>query len=116
MTVMMDVDLIAPIPKLIDRHAKSRPEQIAYSDSVRSVTFAQMAENTAAIAANLAKAGLREGDRLAIYLPNGVDSIEVCFAGLRAGAVIVPISYDAAEAEISYRLTDADCSFIVTTA
>jgi acyl-CoA synthetase (AMP-forming)/AMP-acid ligase II len=113
---MMDVDLIAPIPRLMNRHVKNRPEQIAYSDSVRSVTYRQLADNTAAIAVNLTKAGLRERDRLAICLPNGVDSIEACFAGLRAGAVIVPISYDAAEGEISYRLTDADCSFIVTTA
>ena len=56
------------------------------------------------IAANLANAGVREGDRIAIYLPNGVDWIEACFAGLRAGAVIVPISYDAAEGEISVSL------------
>jgi len=113
---MMHVDLIAPIASLLDRHAKARPEQTAYSDSVRSITYGQLAKSTAAIAANLTKTSLREGDRLAIYLPNGVDSIEACFAGLRAGAVIVPISYDAAEGEISYRLADADCSAIVTTA
>jgi long-chain acyl-CoA synthetase len=113
---MMDVNLIAPIATLLGRHAKARAEQVAYSDSVRSITYAQLANSTAAIAANLTKAGVREGDRLAIYLPNGVDSIEACFAGIRAGAVIVPISYDAAEGEITYRLADADCSAIVTTA
>ena len=58
---------------------------------------------------------MREGDRVAIYLPNGVDWIEACFAGLRSGAVIVPISYDAAEAEIAYRLSDADCRTVITT-
>jgi acyl-CoA synthetase (AMP-forming)/AMP-acid ligase II len=67
------------------------------------------------MAGALSKMGLREGDRIAIYLPNGVDWIEACFAGLRAGAVIVPISYDAAEAEIAYRLSDADCGLVVTT-
>jgi long-chain acyl-CoA synthetase len=45
-----------------------------------------------------------------------VDWIETCFAALRAGAVVVPISFDAAEGEISYRLTDADCSLVVTAA
>jgi long-chain acyl-CoA synthetase len=113
---MMDVDLIAPIAKLMDRHAKTRPEQVAYSDSVRSITYRQLADSTAAIAANLTKTGLHEGDRLAIYLPNGVDWIEACFAALRAGLVIVPISYDAAEGEITYRLADADCSAVITTA
>jgi long-chain acyl-CoA synthetase len=112
---MLHIDLIAPIAKLLDRHSKERPEQVAYSDSSRSITYAQLAKNTAAIAANLAKAGVREGDRIAIYLPNGVDWIEACLAGLRAGAMIVPISFDAVEGEISYRLMDASCRTVVTT-
>jgi long-chain acyl-CoA synthetase len=62
---MLHVDLIASIAKLLDRHAKERPEQVAYWDSSRSITYAQLARNTAAIAANLAKAGVREGDRIA---------------------------------------------------
>jgi acyl-CoA synthetase (AMP-forming)/AMP-acid ligase II len=57
---------------------------------------------------------VREGDKVAIYLPNGVDWVETCLAGLRAGAVLVPISYDAAEGEIGYRLTDAGCVAVVT--
>lgn len=113
---MLHVDLIAPIATLIDRHAKRRPEQVAYWDETRSVTYAQLAERTASIAVNLTRAGLKQGDRLAIYLPNGVDWIETCFAALRAGAVVVPISFDAAEGEISYRLTDADCNLVVTAA
>src|SRR5438067_9179304 len=112
---MLQLDLIAPVAKHLDRHAKDRPEQVAYWDSSRSITYAQLAKNTAAIAANLAKAGVREGDRIAIYLPNGVDWIEACFAGLRAGAVIVPISFDAVEGELSYRLMDASCGAVVTT-
>ncbi len=112
---MLHVDLIAPIGKLLDRHAEERPEQVAYWDSSRAISYAQLASNTAAIAANLAKAGVREGDRIAIYLPNGVDWIEAGLAGLRAGAVVVPISFDAAEGEISYRLTDANCGTVITT-
>ncbi|RXH41538.1 class I adenylate-forming enzyme family protein [Bradyrhizobium zhanjiangense] len=113
---MLHVDLIAPIATLFDRHAKQRPDKVAYWDSSRSVTYAELARRTASIAVNLTKAGLREGDRVAIYLPNCVDWIEACFAALRAGAVVVPISFDAAEGEISYRLTDAGCSLVITAA
>jgi acyl-CoA synthetase (AMP-forming)/AMP-acid ligase II len=113
---MLHVDLIAPVATLLERHAGRSPDQVAYWDSSRSVTYADLAGRTASIAANLTKAGLRDGDKIAIYLPNGVDWIEACFAALRAGAVVVPISYDAAEGEISYRLTDAGCGFVVTTA
>jgi acyl-coenzyme A synthetase/AMP-(fatty) acid ligase len=111
---MLHADLIAPIPTLLDRHSKERPQQVAYWDGSRSITYAQLASTTASIAANLAKAGVREGDKVAIYLPNGVDWVETCLAGLRAGAVLVPISYDAAEGEISYRLADAGCVAVVT--
>ena len=113
---MLHVDLIAPIATLLNCHARQRPEQAAYSDSSRSVTYAGLAERTASIAANMAKAGLQQGDRVALYLPNGVDWIEACLGALRAGAVVVPISFDAAEGEISYRLTDAGCSLIITAA
>ena len=113
---MLHAELIAPIPELLERHRKARPDKIAYWDARRSVTYSQLASRTAAIAGAMAEQGVREGDRIAIYLPNSVDWVEVCLAGLRCGALIVPISYDAAEAEISYRLSDADCRTVFTTA
>jgi long-chain acyl-CoA synthetase len=112
---MLQTGLIAPVSELIERHRQARPDKVAYWDAVRSVTYSQLASRTASIAAGLSANGVREGDRIAIYLPNGVDWIEACLAGLRAGAVIVPISYDAAEAEIAYRLSDADCRTVITT-
>jgi len=112
---MLHTDLIAPISELLQRHGKERSDKVAYWDARRSLTYGGLARRTASMAVALSKRGVREGDRIAIYLPNGVDWIEACFAGLRAGAVIVPISYDAAEAEIAYRLLDADCGLVVTT-
>jgi long-chain acyl-CoA synthetase len=112
---MLHTGLIAPVSELLERHRNERPDKVAYWDAARSVTYSQLASRTASIAAGLSGKGVRQGDRIAIYLPNGVDWIEACFAGLRAGAVLVPISYDAAEAEIAYRLADADCRTVITT-
>ena len=112
---MLQTELIAPVSELLERHKRERPDKVAYWDATRSVTYAQLAARTSSIAGALSEKGLREGDRIAIYLPNGVDWIEACLAGLRGGAVIVPISYDAAEAEIAYRLSDADCGLVITT-
>jgi long-chain acyl-CoA synthetase len=113
---MLHAELIAPIPELLERHRKARPGKVAYWDAARSVTYSQLATRTASIADSLTAKGVREGDRIAIYLPNSVDWVEICLAGLRCGAMIVPISYDAAEAEIAYRLSDADCRIVFTTA
>jgi long-chain acyl-CoA synthetase len=112
---MLHTELIAPVSELLERHRQERPDKVAYWDAARSITYSQLASRTASIAAGFSRNGVREGDRIAIYLPNGVDWIEACFAGLRAGAVMVPISYDAAEAEIAYRLSDADCGTVITT-
>ena len=113
---MLHTELIASVPELLERHAAARPEKVAYWDTTRSVTYRELAHRTAAVATSLTKMGVREGDKIALLLPNGVDWIEACFACLRAGAVVVPISHDAAENEISYRLEDASCRVVFTTA
>ena len=61
---MMHVDLIAPIGRLLAQHAEERPKKVAYRDSLRSITYGQLARSTSSIAANLTKAGIREGDRI----------------------------------------------------
>jgi acyl-CoA synthetase (AMP-forming)/AMP-acid ligase II len=113
---MLHADLIAPIPELLKRHASERGGKVAYRDAHSSVTYAQLAERTGRLAGHLADLGLVAGDTVAILLPNSTQWIETCFAIARAGAISVPISYDASEPEIAYRLEDANCRAIVTTA
>jgi len=52
---------------------------------------------------------------VAIFLPSSVDWVESCLAIVRAGAVAVPISYEATEHEIAYRIEDAGCKALITT-
>jgi long-chain acyl-CoA synthetase len=112
---MLHTDLIAPIPELLRRHAAARGDKIAYRDAQTSVTYAALLERTGKLAGHLADHGIAPGDTVAIMLPNSVPWVESCFAIARAGAVSVPISYDSTEAEISYRLADANCKAVITT-
>ena len=113
---MLHTDLIAPIPELLRRHATARGDKIAYRDAQMSVTYAGLLERTSKLAGHLADTGIAPGDTVAIMLPNSVPWVESCFAIARAGAVSVPISYDSTETEISYRLADANCKAVITTA
>jgi acyl-CoA synthetase (AMP-forming)/AMP-acid ligase II len=70
---MLHTGLIAPVSVLLERHRMQRPDKVAYWDAVRSVTYSQLADRTASIAAGLSVQGVREGDRIALYLQNGVD-------------------------------------------
>jgi len=113
---MLHSDLIAPIPELLRRHAEARGNKVAYRDAHGGVTYAQLDERTGRLGGHLVDLGLARGDTVAILLPNSVQWVEACYAIARAGAVSVPISYDATEPEIAYRLSDANCRAIVTAA
>src|ERR1700732_4978057 len=95
---MLHSELIPPVSELLERHRQERPDKVAYWDAARSVTYSQLASRTASIAAGFSRNGVREGDRIAVYLPNGVDWIEACFAGLRAGGGVLPVRHAAAGA------------------
>ena len=112
---MLHTDLIAPIPELLRRHATARGGKCAYRDAHSAVTYAELFDRTGKLAGHLADAGITPGDTIAIMLPNSVAWVESSFAITRAGAIGVPISYEASEAEIAYRLTDADCKGVITT-
>ena len=113
---MLHTDLIAPIPELLRRHAAARGGKIAYRDAGASVTYAELLDRTGKLAGHLADRGIATGDTVAIMLPNSVCWVESCLAIARAGAISVPISYDATEPEIAYRLADAGCKAVFTSA
>jgi rifamycin polyketide synthase module 1/2/3 len=106
---MIRAELIAPIGDLIGRQASQRPAAVAFVDRTRSVTYGELADRTARLAAHLEAAGVRPGQSVALFLPHGVAWVEACFAVLRASAVAVPVSVDATDNEIAYRLSDAGC-------
>ncbi len=113
---MLRTDLIAPLTELLRRHAAARGGKCAYRDATTSVSYAELYERTAKLAGHLADNSIGADDTVAIFLPNSVPWVESALAIARAGAVSVPISYDSTETEISYRLVDANCKAVITTA
>src|ERR1700675_1354029 len=113
---MLHTDLIAPIAELLRHHAAARGGKVAYRDAQTAVTYGELNEHTGKLAGHLADNGIAANDTVAIMLPNSVPWVESCLAIARAGAIGVPISYDSTEAEIAYRLADAGCKAVFTTA
>jgi long-chain acyl-CoA synthetase len=113
---VLRTDLIAPVAELLRRHAAARGGKCAFRDAQTSVTYAELLERTGGLAGHLADHGIAAGETVAIMLPNSVQWIESCLAIARAGAISVPISYESTETEIGYRLADANCRAVFTTA
>jgi long-chain acyl-CoA synthetase len=112
---MLRTDLIAPIGELLRRQADARATKTAFADARRAVTYGDLMRRTGNLAGHLADLGIGPGESVALLLPNCVEWVEACFAVSRAGAVGVPIGYEATQAEILYRLGDAGCRGVITT-
>jgi len=110
---MIHFELIAPVGEILQRNARLYPEKLAFEDKRRSVSYFQLDAETERLASRLVALGLQKGQTVAIFLPNSVNWVVACLATVRAGGVAVPISVESTEAELSYRITDADCAFVL---
>lgn len=77
------------------------------------LTAAELEQRTARLASGLLAAGLEEGDRLAVLLPNGIEGVLCCLAGFRLGLVVVPLDYQYHALQIGYALGHSGAVMLV---
>jgi acyl-CoA synthetase len=85
---------------LLRRHAAERPDDFALRDGTRRLTWNALIEMVDAIAADLDGAGLKRGERVAVWLPNRIEVVAVFLACSRQGYVCNPslhLNYTVAE-------------------
>lgn len=77
----------------LDHWADARGEQVyAVFEDGREWTYAEVHSRTVKLAAALASLGVAQGDHVAMWLPNGSDSMIAFFAINYLGAVYVPMN------------------------
>ena len=110
---MIHFELIAPVGEILRRNARLYSGKMAFEDRRRSVSHDALDRETSELASRLVALGLRKGEAVAIFLPNSVNWVVACLAVVRAGGIAVPVSIEATEAEIAYRIDDAGCTFLI---
>jgi acyl-CoA synthetase (AMP-forming)/AMP-acid ligase II len=75
----------------------------------RTITHAALEARLDRVAAMLAAAGLRPGDRLAMAVTNRTEFVEVMFGAMRAGIVPVPLNTKLGPDVLDYVMRDAGC-------
>ena len=83
--------------------ARTAPDAAALIDGETGAVTTRAALLTRAhdLSAQLASAGMSEGDALALQLPNSVDFVAAFIAALQLRLVVVPIDRDASESEVA---------------
>jgi acyl-CoA synthetase len=75
---------------LLAQHAARRPAAFAVRDGVRRLTYAALLAMVDAVAGELHAAGLKRGERVAVWLPSRVEAVAVFLACSRNGYVCNP--------------------------
>jgi long-chain acyl-CoA synthetase len=114
--VATDIDL-EPYPSLaalLEQAAASFGDKIAFHQLGVDLTYRQLDENSARLAAYFQKdLGLQPGDRIALMLPNCLQHPIALFAALRAGLTVVNVNPLYTAPELTHLIKDSGARAIV---
>jgi long-chain acyl-CoA synthetase len=114
---------LAPAWWILERNLDRHPERVAvrYLDSDtlverETMTYAELAARSRALAAGLQRLGVGHGARVALCLPNSPALITSFYGTWLAGATVVPINPLAKDAELRQQLGDAHATLLIAAA
>ena len=91
----------------LGRASRYYPERVALAPDGTRLTFRELDDRVADVAAALSRLGFETGDRLALLLPNGPEYIELVYACSWLGVIAVPLNTRLSAVEIDRILADA---------
>lgn len=100
------------ISNLLARGARKYPKNIAVISMGKETTYEQLENLVNRVANKLIDAGIKKGDKIAIFMPNVLEFVTMYFAIQRVGAVVVPINAKFVKKEIEYVLEHSDAKAI----
>ena len=97
-----------------EKNAKELSNTVALQYNDETYTYAGLNKKANQLAHFLQRKGIGKKDKVALYFKRGSEYVISVLAVLKTGAAFIPIASDQATDRISYMLTDADCSLLLT--
>jgi acyl-CoA synthetase (AMP-forming)/AMP-acid ligase II len=98
--------------QVLSVNAKKFPRTVALKDQKRSFTFPETNRRVNRLAHALLSVGLKKGDKVAVFLENSIEIVEVYLATAKVGLVIVPINFRLLCGEVEYIVDNSDAKAI----
>lgn len=118
--------MTVPIPALegrgmtmsdqLARHARTTPDATALRFEGTGRSYGELDERVTRLARALQQRGVGTGDRIAVLALNGMETWEAYLAGVRLGAIVVPVNFRLVADEVAYVLTDSGAVALVVDA
>ncbi|MBL7070079.1 MAG: long-chain fatty acid--CoA ligase [Candidatus Omnitrophica bacterium] len=102
------------LQEILRKTAKDHPQNTVIVFGRKKITYQQLDEITDQIAAGLIELGLKQGERIALFLDNCPEFIISYYAILKAGGVVVPINYMFKMEEAKFILQDSEAVILIT--
>jgi len=99
--------VLEPAAQLGDKPA------VIQGETGQILTYRQLVEGSARVAAGLSRAGLAPGQPVALALPNSIEFVLAWFGALRAGAWVVPMNPVYTPAEMEYQIRDSGARHLI---
>ncbi len=99
---------------MLDAAVAASPDEVAIVEGDRAIRYAELATEVDALTARLHHQGIRPGDRVALFLPNGADFVIGYFAAASIGAIIVPLNHGYQKNELRYFIETTSASMVLT--
>jgi malonyl-CoA/methylmalonyl-CoA synthetase len=110
------MSLLSALQRTLTERAAAPALEFSASDgSTTRLTFGDFAARSARLASALRHRGLCPGDRLAFFLPNRPEVIDLWLAALQTGVILVPTNVLYRERELRHILSDAAPRAVITT-
>ena len=101
---------------LFARRAARAPEAIAVSEGERALSYGELDRRGDALAAALARRGVRPGDLVALRLERSLDMVVAILGTLKAGAAYLPLEVGLPPERLQFLLSDARPRLVVADA
>jgi len=94
-------------------NAKKFKDTVALMDEDRSFTYPAMNKRVNQLAHSLTSLGLEKGDKVAVFLENCIEIVELFLATAKTGIIIAPINFRLAGPEVEYIVNNSDAKAFV---
>ncbi|MDE5445812.1 AMP-binding protein [Bradyrhizobium sp. CSA207] len=101
------------LENILFAQAQRYPDKVALVCGAKRVTYRDLAQRVRKVANGLQSRGVKQGDRIVLFVANGIDLVELLYATFAIGAVVVPVTTRLTPHELSHICGDSRPAAIV---
>jgi acyl-CoA ligase (AMP-forming) (exosortase A-associated) len=99
---------------LIESAAQAAPDAEAVSYRGTTLSYTALQQSLTTVAAGLQELGLQSGERVAVFLPKQLETVQAIFAAAMAGGIFVPVNPLLKAQQVAHILSDCEASILIT--